>query len=855
MVKMLIAVLAASVAGGLSASTGVTVTVVPGERELEKARAEVRRIIRQNGGRPPEGGLRVELADGVYRLDRTFDLGKLDSGAPGAPIVWAAAHRGKAIVTGAVRPREMPIDWSCAPASLIPAAARAHVKAYAIPGKDPIPGFRNGGLQPKLTEHAITVHSAGRRCAPARWPSTGYGRTGENVHPAVDRINEWGENWYANMEGMFHLDLPRWQFEAWAKEPDLWAFGMWRFHWSSSTTPVLKVDPVERVMCVDTNQNQYGFLPNGPFFVFNAFSELDREGEWAIDRARRVLYLWPYDAEPPEVGLIERLIVSWGGLHDVIFEGLALEGSRENAMHICGARDVTVRASLIRRTGGAGVLISKSFGCRVSGCDLENIGTRGVSLDGGVHRTLTPGSNVVENCHIHHYGQVQPVNSPGVVLSGVGNRAEHNLIHHGEHQGITFYGNDHYVGFNIVHDVCRYANDAGALYISGYDWSLRGTVIEYNVIFMVGKQPLTSHTNAIYLDGWSSGNTVRGNIINRAVLGIYMSGGNENTCVRNVVLNTPTGIVLSSLGADSFAKGAALKGEKSFLYQKLLKGRELYETELWRTRYPRILDILAITNKVDAHNAYWYVVTNNVMCGTGGLVVSNKEKVMSTHVISGNVEMAGDPGFVDYEGFDWELKPDSPMRKVLGGGTRFHEMGLYASPWRFSPPVRHGEGMSRPRPIRIEHIMGEVKAIFTPHWGGGSKWRNLGEATLEWAEYSGTWTPDRDGKLELVLTGGNGYQTMVDDVRVTGARLVDGSFENVPSAWKELTVKDWVKNGNTEGPWGVIDSPLATGGRKVALVDLAHRLTQTLDVKKGVPVTVTIKARQWVPDSIKSFVK
>ena len=59
----------------------------------------------------------------------------------------------------------------------------------------------------------------------------------------------------------------------------------------------------------------------------------------------------------------------------------------------------------------------------------------------------------------------------------------------------------------------------------------------------------------------------------------------------------------------------------------------------------------------------------------------------------------GDPGFVDFMGMNWEFKPESPARRTLGGGTRFGEMGLYASAKRITPPVKWGPDVTRPQPF------------------------------------------------------------------------------------------------------------------------------------------------------------
>lgn len=839
------------IAAFLAAATVINVT--PGPGALEKAQDEIRALMRKDAAKTRLGGVEVVLADGVYRLDKPLCFTDIDCGTNGIPVVWRAANRGKAIISGAVEVTPVEIDWNVPPASLIPPESRAETRAYRIGGSEPIPGWRNGWLQGKLTEAPVQVHIGGERCKVATWPRDEYAHTGLPVTPIRDSYNEWGENWYASFGGDFHVDGEA-PIGDWAKEPDLWAFGMWRFEWCATTSPVLKVDPVEKVMCVDTNQNPYGFLPNMPYNVFNAFSAIRERGDWAVDREARMIYVRQAGSNAVDVSLTPHLLTSWPAIHDITFQDLVFEHSRIHAIRFHNATRVTVRASLFRGIGDVAVVIgSASRNSVIHGCDFYDLGKGGVSLNGGDQRTLTAASNVVENCHIHHYGVVSPIAQPAISLSGVGNRAEHNLIHHFAHQGIAFYGNDHYCGFNILHDGVQYNDDAGMIYCSSYDWSKRGSVCEYNCIFMAGKQPLSSHVQGIYMDGWTSGVTIRGNIINRVSQGIYMSGGNDNIVVENLVVNCQRGINLSSLGADSFAKAAALQGEKSFLYKKLLAGQELYRTELWRRRYPRLLDILAMTNKVDAHNAYWYLCTNNVMCATTGLAVGNREKVMPTHLLKDNLELPGDPGFIDYEGFDWELKPDATARKVLLGGTRFAEMGLYDSPWRFSPAVRHGDGMSRPRPIRTEFDQGEVIISVMPP-KGGSRWERLSTATPKWREYTFETVAQMDGDYKLGLVGGMGYKTMYDDVCIEGHPEIDGTFEDGGKGWWWQKEEKPSAIGEFGTPHGVQRSDEAVSGCHVAMANNAnHLISPPFRVKKGDRIRITLKAKQYIPDFIRSL--
>jgi hypothetical protein len=85
-------------------------------------------------------------------------------------------------------------------------------------------------------------------------------------------------------------------------------------------------------------------------------------------------------------------------------------------------------------------------------------------LGGGDRKTLTPGGNVADNNHIHHYGRWNRMYRNGIAIDGVGNRAAHNLIHHAPHIAISFGGNDHVLEFNEIHHVCEESNDAGAMY-------------------------------------------------------------------------------------------------------------------------------------------------------------------------------------------------------------------------------------------------------------------------------------------------------------------------------------------------------------------------------------------------------
>jgi hypothetical protein len=105
------------------------------------ARDALRRMRAERGGRLPDGGAVVTLADGEYRLDEPIELDGRDSGTASSPVVWRAAARGKARLSGA---RDV-TDWrpvaDAKALALLPPAARGHVLWADVLWDGPIPYF------------------------------------------------------------------------------------------------------------------------------------------------------------------------------------------------------------------------------------------------------------------------------------------------------------------------------------------------------------------------------------------------------------------------------------------------------------------------------------------------------------------------------------------------------------------------------------------------------------------------------------------------------------------------------------------------------------------------------------------
>ena len=854
-------------------------------RTLAGAQARVRSLKAAPGGLPA-GGLTVLFAPGTYRMSEAVRFDERDSGSAACPIVYRAEARTTAKMSGSVA-----LDWQRPAAddprlALVREPYRSRVVTATVPGEGELPGFECGRTQQNPFGYAL--FREGVRLPLSRWPN---GRDALIPAEVVNLDNTGVKKLPAYA---FGTDAPR--LADWTKEPDPWAWGCWKFGWDDSSMPIQKVDPAAKTLTIGSRYIHYGIAKGsddgGWYRVLNCLSELDEPGEWVADRKARRLYLLPPAVGAADVvaSAADRLVVCTNLAH-VAFEGFTFEECRGDAIRMDECTNVAVQASVVRSTGGWAVTILGGRECRVEGCDLYELGEGGVMMVGGDLETLTPCNHLTRNCHIHHFGRVMFNYRSGVKLGdsrekpSVGCRAEHNLIHHTRHAGVTFLGNDHYIGWNVIHDTCIDNYDCGGIYTHTKSaWWERGTVIEYNVVHMTGKRRCSACTEAYYVDGWSSGVTVRHNIASRATRGLFQNGGNDNVYACNLCLGCVKGIQVNNLGLVGNKRPCGPgypyveKGRKSVLYSGLVKMKNtgIFDKPAWRDRYPLMLKVLDFPDPVYAHNSLYTVSTNNVWAWCGVEDYQDAEFMKEYKTIAGNV-MLDDPGFVDYEGFNWELKPDSPARQVLGGGTRFAEMGLVDDALRVSKAVKFGEGVA---PVERRHDypapMVSVRAEFDgapaacgdyvtncAHCVVSRRWFPKGNIVSAafgapmlrsgWQEYSFSFMPLQDETFTLSLEGWRGEKTVYDDVRVTGVTLQNGDFEGA-GGWDDVKVNpEMAQYGMITPPYGIqeaakLEGVTAVKGRNVAVANAYLTVRQCgLKAQKGVPVTVTFKARPYVP--------
>ena len=634
---------------------------------IERARDAVRAA--KTAG-PLTGGAELILHAGRYVSAAKLQLTAADSGVAGAPFVVAAAPGAAVSVTGA---RELPAAAFQAirdegMRARLDSAAReqvlcADLSALGFP-KTPEPrdNFRLPFDIPELFVN-------GRRMTLACWPNEGWATiakivdqgTMRNDGSVTDSADPKKARPKENRGGVFLYEGDR--PARWNVAKGVWLHGFWCFDWYDDAVRVASVDPVKREIALKVG-HVYGVRQGNPsprrWRAVNVLEELDRPGEYFIDRETNRLYFWPSGKlEKARIALATRdePLAVLEGVANVTLRGITFEEGQGDGLAISDCRNVTVDGCRFLNLRRRAISLNGGEGNRIAGCDIHDTGTGGVYLGGGNRKTLTPAGHVLENTHIWSFSTHQLTYASAVHLAGVGNVARHNLIHDAPHQAVSVHGNDHLFEYNVVSNVCMASDDAAAFY-KGRNPSCRGNVLRYNLWSEIGS-PRGHGNAAVYFDDGDGGETVYGNLFYRcgdpgkgSFGTVFSHGGHGNLAENNVFIECKR--ALGSAPWDD-------KRWKDFIHAPLWQASLLKEVDITKApyteRYPELVGFMdpqpgAARDNVAVRNLF-------VKCGE---VKSNRWVTNESNFVTSE-----DPGFVNAQARDFRLKPDSPVFARIPG--------------------------------------------------------------------------------------------------------------------------------------------------------------------------------------------
>jgi hypothetical protein len=690
-----------NVTGGSAAARDVFVSTTgsdqtPGTRSkpfatLEAARDAIRRLKQRDG--LPKGGVTVWIRGGDHVRESGFELTAQDSGTPEAPIVYRAyKNEPVRLLGGRVIKGFNPVS-DPAVLSRLRESARGHVLEadWRAQGITNLGELKSRGFGRATTPAHLELFFNGRPMTLARWPNEGEWEKVAGFPESAGKGDDHGGKIGDWPGGFFYGgDRPR----SWKDTTDLWVHGYWAWDWANSYERVAALDLEARLIKTAPPHGLYGFRKGQRFYFLNVLEELDQPGEWFLDRKAGKLYFWPPGAVEPSasvkplhrytvtsaesagrfndltfqrfneitISLLDQPLLSLTDVSHVTFRGLTLEAARGNAVVIKGGASNRIAGCAIRNIGNYGVTIEGGRGHGVIGCDIFDTGDGGVSLSGGDRQTLTPGGHFVENCHFQRQGRWSKCYVPAVLMSGVGQRVSHCLIHDHPHCAILFTGNDHLIEFNDIHHIALETGDVGAIY-TGRDWTFRGNRIRHNFIHETGGVGMGSM--GVYLDDCVSGTEVFGNVFYKVRWAMFLGGGRDHRVENNLFVECDPAVRMDGRGLD---KSPVWRGMVNDFMRKQLAAVPL---ALYRDRYPAMKTL----------DRYYGPPSGPVIEGAAFSGVPPEGNVVARNVCVGKWLEVGwhakpewlrleanhvgaEAGLVDPAKRDFRLRRDSPVWKL-----------------------------------------------------------------------------------------------------------------------------------------------------------------------------------------------
>jgi len=645
---------------------------------LERARDGARQSKIQN----PKSKIDVVIHGGTYELARPFELTAADSGSAKTLVVYRARKGETVRISGGRTVTGWKPVTDAGVLNRLDPSARGHVvqadlRVLGVSNFGTMGGgFALGGgpgLELFFNDQPMTL---------ARYPNDGFIKITDVKGPTpVDVRGTKGCK-----EGVFTYDGDR--PARWVGEKDAWVLGYWFWDWAEGRHRIESIDAEKKVMTLARPHHSYGYRKGQWFYGYNLLCEIDQPGEWYLDRGAGTLYFWP--PSPVEKGratvsVLSNLVTMTSASH-VTLRGLTFEAARNDAILMKGCTNSLIAACTIRNAGSWAVQVGGGQNSGVVGCDIYATGDGGINFSGGDMKTLTPAGLYAENNHVHHWSRWNRMYRPAIMITGVGNRAAHNLLENSPHTAIGFGGNDHVIEFNEIHSVCHESNDAGAIY-SGRSWTMRDTVIRCNYLHHINGFEGRGCVG-VYLDDMYCGTTITSNLFYKVTRAAFIGGGHDNSIENNIFVDCKPAVHVDARGmgwAHAMPEGLIKEGrEKSTLYGIR------YTEPPYGTRYPKLTGILdhdpaSPTGSLIAHN----------VC-RGGKWDEIEKKAQPFVTLQDNL-LDADPRFVNAAKLDFQLRSDSPAFKL--GFKRFpiEKIGLYRSADRASWPVKHtGRPMAEP---------------------------------------------------------------------------------------------------------------------------------------------------------------
>lgn len=654
-------------------------------KTLEKARDKIREVI--SSGAYPEGGITVYLRGGDYEMEKSFELGAEDSGTETNPITYMSYPGETARLTGG---KKLPYDKfesisSDASSKLIDKTAAKQVLQIDLNdlGITELGRLSRRGFL--ITEDVLPqaeLYIDGSRMQLSRWPNTDWVGTTEIVRSGA-------RNKTGVLEGaVYKIDYDR---------PTRWKTNINEIHTAGVLGPnyFYGYFPLEKIESgqITLKEGSVTSYYSKHFIRYeNVFEELDTPGEYYIDRTTGMLYLYPpegFDKNTDiRLSMLSENMVSGTNVKNVTLKNLKFDSVRAGAVRVAGTDNFVVENCEVSGTGTNGIYLSGT-NCTVKNSVVHDIGSTGITVNGGDYENAISSGNVVTNNHIYKAAQIERSYQSGILIGykAVGVNVSHNEIHDMPHAAMIVYGPNHTIEYNNIYDAVKEYHDMDAIYMNVYQYPWeRNVVIRRNYIHDLGHEMFTErqmNVAGIRSDNNGNGLQVMENVFYN--IGYQNANGIRGVCAQGIDNVVKDNIFIDTSGTY---EGAHTYNPSAKWDLQSERVKPIYEQ--WQIYSPKYSEQNPeIKTFFDHHFAAYEknnIFKNNVIVnikfplGTANVAPSSQGFMASEQLVdsSGNIVTKQDPGFVDYKGEDFTLRDDSEVYTQISEFPKldFKKMGI-----------------------------------------------------------------------------------------------------------------------------------------------------------------------------------
>ena len=707
------------------------------------------RAVKAGRGLPP-GGITVYFRDGIYPVTETICFDERDSGTREFPIRYAAypgetpVFSGGSYIPGAAFSAVTDPDML----SRLYPEVRGEILCYNLFANgfsytelDYAKGFwREGNLlendDPRYYNHGYSVPRMqvfldDEALYLARFPNKADGIFAENpysrylmiqepdiIESGMDRAGE-------TLTGMSpKLKIHDRRVKNWRNLNDIIVFGMLGVGYDYGEM-IAAIDPESMCVSFDKCPPATGLLPRGRYAFANVFEELDRPGEYYIDKNTGMLYVYPVKDMSEATVKISRFegdyMFGIQNASHIVFSGLCAELTKGSVMSIMGGNNIAVEGCTLKNYGLRGVKIGDNvlpsfsylttygtpryqetfdvipaavngYGHSIRSTMFLNTGYEAAWIAAGHIGYRQKGGAVFENNVVKHSGIIGSTYNSGLTLAGCGITVKNNAFLFCRGQAISGYVIDAEVVYNEFADSpCEMAEDTGTIYFN-YCTQNDGVNIRYNYFHDV--------TNS---GGSGYEHTLRG----AAYFDTNMPFGNFSY---NIVYNYPSGVSfishtsprteIGNIFIDTLATFESIPPEFIRDYYKGETGRQylendgyalgphyysgLYADETWRKSFPELYEYYEymLAEKPNLYPMMSEVRDNLVVYLARRMSLRSGKLPLTMDAdpkyggFGNNHYFTSDPGFVDYKNYDFQLTRDAARRL----GVAWIDMGKIGVP-------------------------------------------------------------------------------------------------------------------------------------------------------------------------------